>query len=127
MATAVISALTRRPVRRDVAMTGEVTLRGKVLPIGGLKAKTIAAHRAGISTVIMPKANVKEIPELPDRIREDLTLIPASHLDEVLDVALLKAVGPPITLENEKSESTNVIIPPLSNGGVDHSIRAARI
>ena len=126
MATAVISALTRRPVRRDVAMTGEVTLRGKVLPIGGLKAKTIAAHRAGITTVIMPKENVKEIPDLPDRIREDLTLIPASHLDEVLDIALLKAVGQPINLENEKSEGANVIIPPLSNGGTDHSIQASR-
>jgi ATP-dependent Lon protease len=126
MATAVISALTRRPVRRDVAMTGEVTLRGKVLPIGGLKAKTIAAHRAGITTVIMPKENVKEIPELPDRIREDLTLIPASHLDEVLDIALLEAVGPPINLENEESEGAHVIVPPLSNGGADHSIQASR-
>ncbi len=126
MATAVISALTRRPVRRDVAMTGEVTLRGKVLPIGGLKAKTIAAHRAGITTVIMPKENVKEIPELPDRIREDLTLIPASHLDEVLDIALLEAVGPPFNLENENGEGANVIVPPLSNGGADHSIHASR-
>ena len=124
MATAVISALTRRPVRRDVAMTGEVTLRGKVLPIGGLKAKTIAAHRAGISTVIMPKENVKEIPELPDRIREDLTLIPVSHLDEVLNIALLEAVGPPISLQDKKSEGSDVIIPPLTNGGADHSIQA---
>jgi ATP-dependent Lon protease len=126
MATAVISALTRRPVRRDVAMTGEVTLRGKVLPIGGLKSKTIAAHRAGITTVIMPKANVKEIPELPERIREDLTLIPVSHLDEVLNIALLEAVGPPISLEKEKSESSHVIIPPITNGGADHSIQAER-
>lgn len=125
MATAVISALTRRPVRRDVAMTGEVTLRGKVLPIGGLKSKTIAAHRAGIETVIMPKENAKEIPELPERIREDLTLIPVSHLDEVLEIALLEAVGPAISLEQEKKESKNVIIPPLANGGADHSIQAA--
>jgi hypothetical protein len=69
---------------------------------------------------------VKEIPELPDRIREDLTLIPASHLDEVLDIALLEAVGPPINLENEKNEGANVIIPSLSNGGADHSIQASR-
>jgi ATP-dependent Lon protease len=126
MATAVISALTRRPVRRDVAMTGEVTLRGKVLPIGGLKAKTIAAHRAGIDTVIMPKENVKEIPELPERIREDLTLIPVSHLDEVLEAALLEAVGSPISLEQKKQEDETVIIPPLTNGSSDHSIQASR-
>ncbi|MGW8319244.1 MAG: endopeptidase La, partial [Candidatus Promineifilaceae bacterium] len=72
IATAVVSAFTRRPVRRDVAMTGEVTLRGKALPIGGLKAKTIAAHRAGIKTVLLPNDNAKDIPELPERIREDL-------------------------------------------------------
>ncbi len=126
MATAVISALTRRPVRRNVAMTGEVTLRGKVLPIGGLKSKTIAAHRAGIDTVIMPKENVKEIPELPERIREDLTLIPVSHLDEVLEVALLDAVGSPNSLEQKKKEEETVIIPPLTNGGADHSIQASR-
>lgn len=126
MATAVISALTRRPVRRDVAMTGEVTLRGKVLPIGGLKAKTIAAHRAGVKTVILPKENAKEIPDLPERIREDLTLIPVSHLDEVLAVALIAAVGPPITLEGERSDGSSVIIPPLTNNSSDHSIQAAK-
>lgn len=126
MATAVISALTRRPVRRDVAMTGEVTLRGKVLPIGGLKAKTIAAHRAGVKTVILPKENAKEIPDLPERIREDLTLIPVSHLDEVLAVALIAAVGPPITLEGERSNGSSVIIPPLTNNRSDHSIQAAK-
>ncbi len=125
MATAVISALTQRPVRRDVAMTGEVTLRGKVLPIGGLKSKTIAAHRAGIGTVIMPKENVKEIPELPDRIREDLTLIPVSYLDEVLEIALLEAVGPPVSLKGGSSEDASVIVPPPVNGGVDHGIQAA--
>ena len=127
MATAVISALTRRPVRRDVAMTGEVTLRGKVLPIGGLKAKTIAAHRAGVKTVILPKENAKEVPDLPERIREDLTLIPVSHLDEVLDVALIEAVGPPVTLEGKRSDGSSVIIPPLTNGVADHSIQASNI
>jgi ATP-dependent Lon protease len=94
MATAVISAFTQRPVRRDVAMTGEVTLRGKVLPIGGLKEKVIAAHRAGIRAVILPKDNAKDIPELPERVRQELTLIPVSHLDEVLEVALLAKAAP---------------------------------
>jgi ATP-dependent Lon protease len=89
MATAIISAFTNRPVRRDIAMTGEVTLRGKVLAIGGLKAKTIAAHRAGIRTVIMPADNAKDIPELPDSIRTEMELLPVRRLEEVLDAALL--------------------------------------
>jgi ATP-dependent Lon protease len=100
MATAIISAFTRRPVRRDVAMTGEVTLRGKVLAIGGLKEKAIAAHRAGITTVLLPKDNAKDIPELPERIRQDLMLIPVSHLDEVLEIALLVGEERPFSVEN---------------------------
>lgn len=119
MATAVISAFTNRPVSRNVAMTGEVTLRGKVLAIGGLKQKTIAAHRAGIKTVLLPKDNAKDIPELPDRIREDLTLIPVGHLDEVLEVALLPATAAPFSLE--KGEAKLVPPPPPQS---DHAIRA---
>ena len=119
MATAVISALTNRPVSRNVAMTGEVTLRGKVLAIGGLKQKTIAAHRAGIKTVLLPKDNAKDIPELPDRIRQDLTLIPVGHLDEVLEVALLPATEAPFSLE--KGEAKLVPPPPPKS---DHAIRA---
>jgi ATP-dependent Lon protease len=88
LTTALISAMTGRPVRRDVAMTGEVTLRGKVLPIGGLKEKTLAAHRAGIKTFILPKDNAKDIVELPEKVRQDLTLIPVSSMDEVLKIAL---------------------------------------
>jgi ATP-dependent Lon protease len=120
MATAVISAFTRRPVSRSVAMTGEVTLRGKVLAIGGLKQKTIAAHRAGITTVLLPKDNAKDIPELPDRIRKDLTLIPVGHLDEVLEVALLPATEPPFSVD--KSEAP--LVPPPPSKSSDHSIRA---
>jgi len=88
LTTALISAMTGRPVRRDVAMTGEVTLRGKVLPIGGLKEKTLAAHRAGIKTFILPKDNVKDIVDLPQKVRDDLQLIPVSSMDEVLKIAL---------------------------------------
>jgi ATP-dependent Lon protease len=95
LTTALISALTGKPVRRDVAMTGEVTLRGKVLPIGGLKEKTLAAHRAGIRTFLLPKENAKDIVELPEKVRQDLTLIPVASMDEVLKVALGPAADVP--------------------------------
>lgn len=88
MTTALVSVMTGRKVRCDVAMTGEVTLRGKVLPIGGLKEKTLAAHRAGIKTFILPYGNSKDISELPQRIRDELTLIPVRSMDEVLNIAL---------------------------------------
>ncbi|HZB96513.1 MAG TPA: endopeptidase La, partial [Herpetosiphonaceae bacterium] len=86
--TALISAMTGRPVRKDVAMTGEITLRGKVLPIGGLKEKTLAAHRAGIKTFILPKENVKDIVELPEKVRNELELVPVDNMDQVLLIAL---------------------------------------
>ena len=90
LTTALISAMTGQPVRRDVAMTGEVTLRGKVLPIGGLKEKTLAAHRAGIKTFILPKDNAKDIAELPKKVRDELQLIPVSSMEEVLKIALTR-------------------------------------
>ncbi len=123
MATAIISAFTRRPVRRDVAMTGEVTLRGKVLAIGGLKSKTIAAHRAGIKTVIMPKDNAKDIPELPDSIRQEVELIPARHLHEVLAIALLPASEPPFTVASG-NEGMNVPLPKTQSGSNVPPLRA---
>lgn len=89
MATAMISALTGRKVRSDVAMTGEITLRGNVLPIGGLKEKVIAAYREGMKTIILPKENERDIEEIPENVREKLTFVPVSHMDEVLKTALL--------------------------------------
>lgn len=89
MATALISALTGRAVRKEVGMTGEITLRGRVLPIGGLKEKTMSAHRAGLKIIIIPKDNEKDIDDIPESIRADLTFIPVSHLDEVLKHALV--------------------------------------
>jgi ATP-dependent Lon protease len=89
IATALISALTGRKVRKDVAMTGEITLRGKVLPIGGLREKTLAAHRGGIKTFLLPKRNAKDMSELPDVVMSDIELIQVASLDDVLDVALL--------------------------------------
>jgi ATP-dependent Lon protease len=91
LTTALISALTKVPVRHDVVMTGEVTLRGKVLGIGGLKEKTLAAHRAGIKTFILPKKNEKDIVELPEKVRQDLDLIAVSSMEEVLKVALINS------------------------------------
>ena len=91
MATAIISALTGRPVRSDLAMTGEITLRGRVLPIGGLKEKSLAAHRVGIRTVLLPFDNARDLEDIPVEIKKEMTFIPVSHLDEVLKVALLPA------------------------------------
>lgn len=93
IATALASALTKRPVKRDVAMTGEITLRGKVLPIGGLKEKVLAAHRAGIRTIIMPKENLKDLEEIPTYVKEELTFKPVEHADEVLKIALQNGNG----------------------------------
>src|SRR4029079_5270440 len=93
IATALISALTGRKVRKDVAMTGEITLRGKVLPIGGLREKTLAAHRGGIKTFVLPKRNAKDLSELPDVVKDEIELIQVSTLGEVLDAALLPAEG----------------------------------
>jgi ATP-dependent Lon protease len=89
IATALISALSKRPVHRDVAMTGEITLRGRVLPIGGLKEKIMAAHRAGLKTVLLPRKNEKDLLEIPRRIRRDLNLVLVNRMDEVLPVALI--------------------------------------
>lgn len=89
MATALVSALTKKPVSRYVGMTGEITLRGRVLPIGGLKEKTLAAHRAGLKNIILPKDNEKDITEIPESVREELTFFPVDHLDQVLEQALV--------------------------------------
>ncbi|HAA75624.1 TPA: endopeptidase La [Candidatus Latescibacteria bacterium] len=90
MATVLTSVFTSRPVRKDVAMTGEVTLRGKVLPIGGVRDKVLAAHRAGMSTVILPEGNRKDIDDIPESVRKSLKLVFADHVNRVIDTALVK-------------------------------------
>jgi ATP-dependent Lon protease len=92
MATALVSALTGIPVSKAVAMTGEITLRGRVLPIGGLKEKALGAHRAGIQHIIIPKENEKDLEEIPKSVRRDLTFTPVSHMDEVLKLALVRSI-----------------------------------
>ena len=92
--TAIVSALTRIPVRADVAMTGEITLRGEVLAIGGLKEKLLAAHRGGIKTVLIPEENVKDLAEIPDNVKNHLEIVPVRWIDQVLEVALQTAPQP---------------------------------
>ncbi len=116
MATSIVSVLTGIPVRKDVAMTGEVTLRGRVLAIGGLKEKLLAALRAGVTTVFIPKDNEKDLPEIPDNVKKGLTILPVSHVDEVIAKALARPPEP-ITWE-EPAEA-----PPSPPGGEVPGVR----
>jgi ATP-dependent Lon protease len=107
MATALSSALSKIPVRRDIAMTGEITLRGKVLPIGGLKEKLLAAHRAGIFEVIMPKENEKDLAELPENLKSAMKLHFVDSMDEVLKIAL----EGPLPQPTESADGTPLPLP----------------
>ena len=100
MCTALVSALTDIPVKSEVAMTGEITLRGEVLPIGGLKEKLLAAHRGGISKVLIPVDNEKDLAEIPKNIKDKLTIVPVKWIDQVLEHALGHM---PIPVEAEQS------------------------
>ena len=102
MVTSIVSAITNNPVRRDVAMTGEVTLTGQVLPIGGLKEKLLAAHRAGIKEVIIPKENEKDLIDMPKKIIDDIKITPVEYADEVLKIALTKELKRVEWVEVEK-------------------------
>nr|WP_086940711.1 endopeptidase La [Thaumasiovibrio occultus] len=105
MCTALVSTLTGNPVKADVAMTGEITLRGEVLPIGGLKEKLLAAHRGGIKTVIIPKENARDLEEIPDNVKADLSIHPVQWIDDVLQLALLNN---PLGIELVKTEKSDV-------------------
>ncbi len=116
MATALVSALTEIPVRADVAMTGEITLRGEVLPIGGLKEKLLAAHRGGIKTVLIPEENTRDLAEIPENIKESLDIRPVKWFDQVLEVALTRAPEPlppeeaePVKAKEQGEESAKSI------------------
>jgi ATP-dependent Lon protease len=99
MATAMVSTFTGIPVRANVAMTGEITLRGEVLPIGGLKEKLLAAHRGGIKTVIIPEENAKDLVEIPDNVKNQLEIIPVRWIDRVLEIALIRQ---PVPIEEDQ-------------------------
>jgi ATP-dependent Lon protease len=90
MVTSIVSVLTQIPVRKDIAMTGEVSLRGNAMPIGGLKEKLLAALRAGIKTVLIPEENTRDLPEIPDSVKQGMTIIPVTHVSEVLRHALVR-------------------------------------
>ena len=93
MSTALVSAMSGRPVRKDVAMTGEITLRGRVLPIGGVKEKVLGAHRAGIKEIILPKANEADLEDIPDEVRNQLSFHCVGTLDELFEIALMPVTG----------------------------------
>src|SRR5438067_2981906 len=104
LATALVSALARVPVRTDVAMTGEITLRGKVLPIGGVKEKVLAAHRAGIKNIIMPRDNEKDLADIPKNVLDAMNLYLVGSMDEVLKVALAGPLPAPLVPEISAAE-----------------------
>ena len=104
MATAMASLLTGKPVRRDLAMTGEITLRGRVLPIGGLKSKLLAAHLAGVKTVLIPKRNEKDLVDVPDEVRQQLRIVPVENMDQVLAEALIEAPRSAARIKAERDE-----------------------
>ncbi|MPY70606.1 MAG: endopeptidase La, partial [Alphaproteobacteria bacterium] len=117
MCTSIVSALTGIPVRRDLAMTGEITLRGRVLPIGGLKEKLLAALRGGIKTVLIPKDNEKDLAEIPDNVKRGMDIIPVSVVDEVLDKALVRKLVPiewtevePVAPSNKPGEDVSGVV-----------------
>ena len=105
MCTAVTSVLSKIPVRSDVAMTGEITLRGEVLKIGGLKEKLLAAHRGGIKMVLIPEGNVRDLKEIPDNIKKELDIRPVKWIDDVLNLVLTRQ---PIPWENEEESSDKI-------------------
>ena len=105
MVTSIVSSITKIPVRRDLAMTGEVTITGQVLPIGGLKEKLLAAHRAGIKEVLIPKENEKDLTDIPKKVKEDIKITTVDIVEDVLKVALTKELKPVEWVEVEKISS----------------------
>jgi ATP-dependent Lon protease len=111
MATAILSAIRKQPVRSDIAMTGEITLSGAVLPVGGVREKALAARRYGITTFILPEQNAVDIPDLPEEVRKDMTFVPVRSIDEVLEIALPASEAPPVPLTPASAAKEAVAVP----------------
>jgi ATP-dependent Lon protease len=109
LATALVSALTRVPVRKDVAMTGEITLRGKVLPIGGVKEKVLAAHRAGVKNIVLPKDNEKDLADIPKNVLDTLNVYMVQTMDEVLKIALTETLAGRLPAEAQAETDESAI------------------
>jgi ATP-dependent Lon protease len=120
MVTSIVSTLTGVPVRKDVAMTGEVTLRGRVLPIGGLKEKLLAALRGGIKTVLIPAENEKDLAEIPENVTSVLEIIPVNHVDDVLKHSLAASLEPIAWSEEDDLAAQPVSAP---GGDTDAAVR----
>ena len=106
MVTSIVSSITKVPVKREIAMTGEVTITGQVLPIGGLKEKLLAAHRAGVKKVLIPKENEKDLVDVPKKVKDDIELVPVETADEVIKIALIKELKPTEWTEVDKLTET---------------------
>ena len=112
MVTSIVSSITKVPVKREIAMTGEVTITGQVLPIGGLKEKLLAAHRAGIKEVLIPKENEKDLVDMPKKIIDDIKITPVEYADQVIKIALIKELKPTewvevdISKKDDKSQAS---------------------
>jgi ATP-dependent Lon protease len=116
MVTSIVSVLTQIPVRKDIAMTGEVSLRGNAMPIGGLKEKLLAALRGGIKTVLIPQENAKDLPEIPDNVKSGLDIVPVGHVSEVLKLALVK-MPEPIEWDQEAEDAAAASIAAKQDAG----------
>ena len=118
MATALVSALARIPTRKDVAMTGEITLRGKVLPIGGVKEKVLAAHRAGLKDIILPMDNEKDLADIPKKVLDDLSIHLVQNMDEVLKLALSEPL--PSRLATAAGPAIDEVDSTISDDAITH-------